>query len=115
LYSRLPLDEVKGILLLLYLLMVRMKLKLIEQRQEPLSLIDNFNFTYDVSEHRRCVAGGIVDDQDCVTGAVRICSYTSGKCARQSRIRTFGHNDSAPVMTLADSVTSGLDIWILCR
>jgi hypothetical protein len=32
------LDEVKGISLL-YLLMVRMKLKLIEQRQEPLSLI----------------------------------------------------------------------------
>jgi hypothetical protein len=39
----LTLDEVKGISLLLYLLMVRMKLKLIEERQESLSLIDNFN------------------------------------------------------------------------
>jgi hypothetical protein len=39
----LRLDEVKGISLLLYLLMVRMKLKLIKQCQEPLSLIDNFN------------------------------------------------------------------------
>jgi hypothetical protein len=38
------LDEVKGISSLLYLLMVRMNLKLIEQRQEPLSLIDNFNY-----------------------------------------------------------------------
>jgi hypothetical protein len=37
------LDEVKGISLLLYLLMVRMKLKLTKQCQEPLSLIDNFN------------------------------------------------------------------------
>jgi hypothetical protein len=37
------LDEVKGISLLLYLLMVRMELKLTEQRQEPLSLIDSFN------------------------------------------------------------------------
>jgi hypothetical protein len=43
-----PLDEVKGISLLLYLLMVRMKLKLIEQRQEPLSLIDNFNWRYNL-------------------------------------------------------------------
>jgi hypothetical protein len=40
---RLKLDEIKGISLLLYLLMVRMVLKLTEQRQEPLSLIDNFN------------------------------------------------------------------------
>jgi hypothetical protein len=37
------LDEIKGISLLLYLLMVRMKLKLIKQRQEPVSLIDSFN------------------------------------------------------------------------
>jgi type III secretory pathway component EscU len=42
--NRIKLDEVKGISLLSYLLMVRMELKLIEQCQEPLLLIDNFNY-----------------------------------------------------------------------
>jgi hypothetical protein len=46
------LDEVKGISLLLYLLMVRMKLKLIKQCQEPLSLIDNFNSRHILREQK---------------------------------------------------------------